>query len=64
MSKLSVKKKVLQKNYTFSELYTWEYLHILNVQVLILTEYFEIFCKFGEIKYKIQQQLPTYLQSA
>lgn len=27
------------------------------------SEYFEIFCKFGEIKYKIQQQLLTYLQS-
>jgi hypothetical protein len=63
MSKISVKKNVLQNNSAFSELYTWEYLSIHDVVVLILTEYFEIFCKFGEIKYKLQQQLLTYLQS-
>ena len=60
---ISQKRTVWQKNSAFSVLYTWEYLSIHDVQVLILTEYFEIFCKFGEIKYKIQQQLLTYLQS-
>ena len=44
-------KTVLQKNSAFSELYCWTYLSIHDVQVLILTEYFRIFCKFGEIKY-------------
>jgi hypothetical protein len=54
------KKNCFAKNSAFNELYTWEYPSIHDVQVLILIEYFEIFCKFGEIKYKIQQQLLTY----
>ena len=37
MSTISVKKTVLQKNSAFSELYTWEYLSIHDVQVLILS---------------------------